>query len=142
MPISGLPAAERWLRQQVSDERTRRRWIGLARSLAAVVAAGAATWWIAELLVRLPRRAIERHQVSGPISRLLLASLVDMARAHGFHSVIARVVGGHEASITLHRSCGFELVGIEREIGRKFGRWLDAAFYQLNLETPVAPVDC
>lgn len=64
------------------------------------------------------------------VGKLLLSSLVDMARAHGFHSVVGRIVGGHDASIELHRACGFELVGVEREIGRKFGRWLDVAIMQ------------
>ncbi len=64
------------------------------------------------------------------IGRMLLGELVSLADAHGFHAVMARIVGGHEASIALHRSCGFELVGIEREIGRKFGRWLDVALMQ------------
>jgi phosphinothricin acetyltransferase len=43
---------------------------------------------------------------------------------------MGRIVGGHDASIALHRSCGFELIGVEREIGRKFGRWLDVALMQ------------
>jgi phosphinothricin acetyltransferase len=43
---------------------------------------------------------------------------------------MARIVGTHEASIGLHRKCGFNLVGIEREVGRKFGRWLDVAVMQ------------
>ena len=53
-----------------------------------------------------------------------------LAAAHGFHAVMARIVGGHEASIALHRACGFELVGVEREVGRKFGRWLDVVLMQ------------
>jgi len=64
------------------------------------------------------------------VGRLLLAELVSLAQLHGFHAVIARIVGGHEASISLHRSCGFELVGIEREVGRKFAKWLDVALMQ------------
>lgn len=60
----------------------------------------------------------------------LLGELVGLATGHGFHAVMARIVGGHDASIALHRSCGFELVGIEREVGRKFGRWLDVALMQ------------
>jgi L-amino acid N-acyltransferase YncA len=64
------------------------------------------------------------------VGRLLLEEVVNLADAHGFHAVMARVVGSHEASIGLHRSCGFELVGIEREVGRKFGRWLDVALMQ------------
>lgn len=57
--------------------------------------------------------------------KTLLAALVELATAHGFHVVMARIVGGHEASIAVHRGCGFDLVGVEREVGRKFGRWLD-----------------
>ena len=64
------------------------------------------------------------------VGRLLLGEIVELAEAHGFHAVMARIVGGHEASIALHRSCGFELVGIEREVGRKFGHWLDVALMQ------------
>jgi phosphinothricin acetyltransferase len=64
------------------------------------------------------------------VGRLLLAELVRLAQAHGFHTVMARVVGGHQVSITLHERCGFELVGVEREVGRKFGHWLDVALMQ------------
>jgi len=69
------------------------------------------------------------HQGEG-IGRALLQELVRLARAHGFHAVMARIVGGHEASIALHRACGFEVVGTEREVGRKFGRWLDVELMQ------------
>ena len=41
-----------------------------------------------------------------------------------------RIVGGHTASIELHRSCGFREVGVEREVGRKFRRWLDVTIVQ------------
>lgn len=64
------------------------------------------------------------------VGSLLLGELVEVASAHGFHSVIARIVGGHEASIALHRRHGFTLVGVEREVGRKFNRWLDVAVMQ------------
>ena len=53
-----------------------------------------------------------------------------MAVAHGFHAVFARIVDGHDASIGLHRNAGFEIVGTEREVGRKFGRWLDVVVMQ------------
>lgn len=60
----------------------------------------------------------------------LLTEIVDLATTSGFHAVMARIVGTHEASIRLHQGCGFELVGVEREVGRKFGRWLDVALMQ------------
>jgi L-amino acid N-acyltransferase YncA len=58
---------------------------------------------------------------------------VTLGTVHGFHSVMARIVGGHDASITLHRKCGFEEIGREREVGRKFGRWLDVVLMQRML---------
>jgi L-amino acid N-acyltransferase YncA len=73
------------------------------------------------------------HQGHG-IGRLVLAELCDRATAHGFHSMIARIVGGHEASIALHTSLGFAIVGHEREVGRKFGRWLDVIVMQRILQ--------
>jgi phosphinothricin acetyltransferase len=67
------------------------------------------------------------------VGRLLLEELVRIAQAHGFHTMFARIVGGHEASIALHAACGFETAGVEREVGRKFGRWLDVVVMQRML---------
>ncbi|MDH3755345.1 MAG: GNAT family N-acetyltransferase, partial [Acidimicrobiia bacterium] len=64
------------------------------------------------------------------VGRALLTALLDVAAKHGFHMVMARIVGGHEASISLHRSLGFTTIGTEREVGRKFGRWLDVLLMQ------------
>jgi L-amino acid N-acyltransferase YncA len=67
------------------------------------------------------------------VGRLLLGDLVELARDHGFHAVIGRIVGDHDASIALHAACGFEQVGREKEIGRKFNRWLDVVLMQKML---------
>ena len=64
------------------------------------------------------------------IGRALLAELLTLAAAHGFHSVIARIAGHNETSIALHRAAGFELVGVEREVGRKHRQWLDVVELQ------------
>jgi phosphinothricin acetyltransferase len=72
------------------------------------------------------------HQGRG-IGRILLTELVEVATAHGFHAVFARIVGGHRASIKVHEALGFEVVGVEREVGRKFGRWLDVVVMELLL---------
>jgi L-amino acid N-acyltransferase len=69
------------------------------------------------------------HRGKG-VGRMLLSDLVHVAATSGFHTVIARVAGSQEPSLALHRSCGFTLIGIEREVGRKFGRWLDVALMQ------------
>jgi len=67
------------------------------------------------------------------LGRGMLSELVRLAADHGFHSVIGRIVGHNEVSIGLHRACGFSEVGTEREVGRKFGRWLDVVVMQLLL---------
>jgi phosphinothricin acetyltransferase len=64
------------------------------------------------------------------VGKALLDELVVLAGQHGFHTLIARVGGGNEASIGLHLACGFEMVGVEREVGRKFNRWLDVSVLQ------------
>jgi len=72
------------------------------------------------------------HRGQG-VGKAILAELVRLATSHGFHAMIARIVGDHEASIALHRACGFELIGTEREVGRKFNRWLDVVLMQRML---------
>ncbi len=67
------------------------------------------------------------------VGKQMLAHLIDVARESGFHSVMARIEASSEASRALHCACGFELVGVEREVGRKFSRWLDIAVMQLLL---------
>lgn len=67
------------------------------------------------------------------IGRALMDRLIEDARQGGFHSMIARVEASSEASRALHRACGFELIGVERQVGRKLGRWLDIAILQLML---------
>jgi L-amino acid N-acyltransferase len=76
---------------------------------------------------------VRRDRRGQGIGRLLLDDLLRRAVDHGFHSVMARIVGNHEPSIALHRACAFELVGTEREVGRKFGRWLDVVEMQRRL---------
>ena len=67
------------------------------------------------------------------VGKLMVGRLIEIARESGFHSVIARIEASSTASRALHAACGFELVGIERQVGRKFNRWLDVAVMQLML---------
>lgn len=67
------------------------------------------------------------------VGRALMRELVDVATRRGFHTIIANIVGGHEASIALHHAAGFEIVGTQREVGRKMGKWLDLVVMQRML---------
>ena len=73
---------------------------------------------------------VDRAQRGRGVGRALLAELIELASAHGFHSLIARIAGHNETSIGLHTAAGFELVGVEREVGRKHRQWLDVVELQ------------
>jgi phosphinothricin acetyltransferase len=73
---------------------------------------------------------VDRAQRGKGVGRALLAELLVLASAHGFHSLIARIAGHNEVSIGLHKAAGFELVGVEREVGRKHRQWLDVVELQ------------
>lgn len=65
------------------------------------------------------------------VGRVLLEALIDRAERGGFRQLIA-VIGdsGNAASIGLHVACGFTHAGLLKDVGRKFGRWLDVVYMQ------------
>ena len=68
------------------------------------------------------------------IGRKLKEAIIAEARRLGFHTLIARVAEGSEASRRLNERAGFVHVGTLKEVGRKFGRWLDVDVMQLMLD--------
>jgi len=64
------------------------------------------------------------------LGKAILSELVRLAAVRGFHSIIARIGGGGEPSIRLHAACGFTVVGVEKEVGRKHSRWIDVTVMQ------------
>ncbi len=67
------------------------------------------------------------------LGRRLLAELLERGRAAGHHAVLGGVCTEQTASVKLHEAMGFEKVGQLREVGFKFGRWLDVAYYEQRL---------
>ena len=57
-------------------------------------------------------------------SRLYEAVLARLGEI-GMHRAFAGIALPNGASLALHRSMGFESVGIYKEAGRKFGKWID-----------------
>ncbi len=73
----------------------------------------------------------ERH--GRGIGRQLYAELLRRLREKDVHSVIGGVAGDNAASFSLHLSFGFEQVAHFREVGHKFGHWVDVTYFQLLL---------
>ena len=67
------------------------------------------------------------------LARSLYDELVRLLCADGMHVALALIALPNPASVALHEACGFEHLGTMREVGRKFDRWLDTAWYQLLL---------
>jgi phosphinothricin acetyltransferase len=65
--------------------------------------------------------------------KALLTEVIAMAQARGFHTIIAHISDPDGASVALHRGCGFTIVGVQKEVGRKFGNWLDVVVMQKML---------
>ena len=55
----------------------------------------------------------------------MLGALIAAGVAGGFRTIIARISGDNPGSVALHELFGFTLVGVEREVGHKFERWID-----------------
>lgn len=73
------------------------------------------------------------------IGRALLQELINLANAGEYKTLIAGIDAANEQSILLHKSLGFTHSGTIQNAGYKFERWLDLAFYQLDLEGPTHP---
>lgn len=84
---------------------------------------------------------VHREARGNGIGLALLKMLIERARVQQLHVLVGAIDRDNVASVRLHEKLGFELAGTVRQVGFKFGRWLDVVFYQLVLETPAAPVD-
>lgn len=67
------------------------------------------------------------------IGRALMTALEDHARAGGAHSIFAGVSSGNPAGRDFHARLGYTEVAVLREVGHKFGRWLDLHVMQKML---------
>jgi phosphinothricin acetyltransferase len=102
-------------------------------------AAGAVVGW-ASLNRHHPRGGYRRtvedsvYVAAGELRRgiggALLLRLVELAREHGHHTILAGICTEKEGSLAAHARHGFVEVARFREVGFKFGRWLDVAYLQ------------
>jgi L-amino acid N-acyltransferase YncA len=83
---------------------------------------------------------VDRPRRGEGIGRALMARLVEEADRAGFHSLLARIADGNAVSLHLHDSLGFRNIGAMREVGWKFGRWVDVYLLErLNPGTKPVP---
>ncbi len=71
------------------------------------------------------------HRLRGAgLGRALYDDLLARVDADGVHTCLAVIALPNPPSEALHRAVGFEPVGVLREVGHKFDRWVDTAWWQ------------
>lgn len=73
---------------------------------------------------------IDKDDWGKGIGKLLVNEIIERAVSLGYHTIVAGITGGNEASERLHLGLGFELVGCFKAVGYKFGQWQDVTFFQ------------
>ena len=73
------------------------------------------------------------------IGSALVRALFPLALAQGKHAMLGAIDAANTGSLRMHARLGFEPVGLLRQVGHKFGRWLDLAFVQRFLDAPDSP---
>ncbi len=75
------------------------------------------------------------------IGKRLLQRIIEEAEAQNYHVLVGGIDSQNTVSIALHQALGLQQAGTIRQVGFKFGKWLDLDLYQLILKTPLSPVD-
>lgn len=73
---------------------------------------------------------IKKENQGQGIGKKLMHEIIKQGEKAGIHSILARITAGNNISIELHRSVGFEIVGVMKEVGYKFGKRLDVVLMQ------------
>lgn len=107
-------------------------------------------WWIAEIDGRIagyaygsPHRTrgayrtscdvavyVDRAYGRRGVGRALYGALLPQLTDKGFHAAFAGIALPNDASIALHKACGFAPVGVYHEVGWKLGGWRDVSWWQ------------
>ncbi|HZW17936.1 MAG TPA: arsinothricin resistance N-acetyltransferase ArsN1 family B [Luteimonas sp.] len=112
-------------------------WLVAADAAGAVLGYAYAARWRPRAAYR---RSVESSIYLAPqavgrgIGRCLYPRLIERLRACGLHVVIGGAALPNPASVALHEALGFAKVAHLREVGHKFGRWIDVGYWQLRLE--------
>lgn len=75
------------------------------------------------------------------IATKLMKEIIKIANKREYATLVAGIDAANEGSIKMHEKMGFKYSGTVTKAGFKFGKWLDLAFYQLNLAGLKTPLE-
>ncbi len=73
------------------------------------------------------------HAQGRGLGTALMRALLEEARRLGHHVILARIWSGNAASVAMCRKCGYEILGTQREVGFRHGKWEDCVEMQVIL---------
>lgn len=76
---------------------------------------------------------LDSASVGRGLGTQLYSALIDALRRQGLHTAIGGIALPNEPSIRLHEKLGFAKTAQFREVGNKFGRWIDVGYWQMLL---------
>ncbi len=128
-----IDEAEMCVRINISDKRF--PWLVFEENKQVLGYAYAGAWkgrsaylHTVEISVYLQASAVQKG-----IASQLYTELLKRLQYQNIHAVIAGIALPNEASIALHEKFGFEKIAHFKEVGFKFGKWMDVGYWQLLL---------
>ncbi len=76
---------------------------------------------------------LRSHKVRMGLGTKIKLSLIERCKEFGYHHLVAKIVASNKASIAYNLKLGYEVVGVQKEIGNIDGKWLDVTIMQLIL---------
>lgn len=59
--------------------------------------------------------------------------LIELCRSMKYHHLVAKIFSTNKASIAYNQQLGYEVVGVQKEVGKINGKWVDVTIMQLIL---------
>ena len=130
-----VPVAVEEMQRRMAEVTTTLPWL-VSESEGRVVGYAYATKWRVRSAYRFSVETtvyLDEAFCGRGIGRALYSNLIEKLRAAGIHRAIGGVALPNPASIALHEKLGFKKVAHFSEVGFKFGRWIDVAYWELAL---------
>lgn len=84
---------------------------------------------------------VHKEYRNGGIATKLMQEIIKIANAREYATLVAGIDAANANSIKMHERMGFKNSGLIKKAGFKFNKWLDLAFYQLDLQGPKVPLE-
>ena len=129
------PVAEEEMRARIEETTASLPWLVIEEK-GAVAGFAYASQWKSRCAYRYSVETtiyIDPKQTGRGLGKLLYKALIDELRKMELHSLIAGISLPNPASVALHEKMGFEQVAHFKQVGFKFGRWIDVGYWELIL---------